>query len=119
MMTDYMFMRLDGDSNGRISPEELTEFFKKADRDHLGFLTHEDLFSAFDMGLMGGGGEPPNESEVVRMFLNNELGTFEAGPELESVAPDFILPTHNGDRNVRLSEHRGKRPVVLIFGSLT
>ena len=121
MMSDYMFMRLDTDSNGRISPEELTAFFQAADRDKLGFLTHDDLFAAFDPGIMsrGGGGTGPDEAEIVRMFLNNELGTFESGPELEEEAPDFILPTHDGERNVRLSDHRGKRPVVLIFGSFT
>ncbi|MBM4004577.1 MAG: hypothetical protein FJ295_15060 [Planctomycetes bacterium] len=120
MMTEYMFMRLDVDSNGRISEEEVTSFFKNSDREKLGFLTHEDLFASFDMGIMsGGGGKPMSDAEVVRMFLNGELGTMEAGPELEAQAPDFLLPTIDGERNVRLSEHFGKRPVVLVFGSFT
>ena len=34
-------------------------------------------------------------------------------------APDFKLRTVDGKREVRLSEFRGQRPVVLIFGSYT
>jgi Ca2+-binding EF-hand superfamily protein len=120
MMTEYMFMRFDADSNGRISEEEVRNFFRNSDREKLGFLTHEDLFASFDMGIMsGGGGKPLSDADVVRMFFNGELGTMEAGPELEAQAPDFLLPTIDGERNVRLSEHFGKRPVVLVFGSFT
>jgi cytochrome oxidase Cu insertion factor (SCO1/SenC/PrrC family) len=35
------------------------------------------------------------------------------------VAPDFKLKTMNGSREVTLSSFKGKRPVVLIFGSYT
>ncbi|MDQ3621703.1 MAG: redoxin domain-containing protein [Verrucomicrobiota bacterium] len=34
-------------------------------------------------------------------------------------APDFTLKTQDGAREVRLSSFRGKRPVVLVFGSYT
>jgi hypothetical protein len=34
-------------------------------------------------------------------------------------APDFDLPTVEKDRHVRLSDFRGKQPVVLVFGSYT
>ena len=32
-------------------------------------------------------------------------------------APDFSLPVLDEDREVRLSDFRGRKPVVLIFGS--
>jgi hypothetical protein len=35
------------------------------------------------------------------------------------MAPDFHLSSHDGTTRVRLSEHRGVRPVVLVFGSYT
>ena len=35
------------------------------------------------------------------------------------LAPDFALKTKEGDRAVKLSTFRGKRPVVLVFGSYT
>lgn len=34
-------------------------------------------------------------------------------------APDFKLKTKDGSREVTLSSFKGKRPVVLIFGSYT
>ncbi len=34
-------------------------------------------------------------------------------------APDFDLPTTDGRERVRLSSFRGRKPVVLIFGSYT
>ena len=34
-------------------------------------------------------------------------------------APDFTLSMHNREGQVTLSSHRGKRPVVLVFGSYT
>jgi hypothetical protein len=36
---------------------------------------------------------------------------------LEGVAPDFCLPTATGERQVRLADFRGQKPVVLLFGS--
>jgi len=41
------------------------------------------------------------------------------GPDLEAVAPDFSLTPPDHRSIVRLSENRGKKPVVLIFGSFT
>jgi hypothetical protein len=35
------------------------------------------------------------------------------------VAPDFDLPSLDGTPRTRLAEFRGKRPVVLFFGSYT
>ena len=40
-------------------------------------------------------------------------------PKVGQPAPDFTLKTSDGTRNVTLSSLRGKRPVVLIFGSFT
>jgi peroxiredoxin len=34
-------------------------------------------------------------------------------------APDFELLTHDKSQTVRLSDSRGERPVVLVFGSYT
>ena len=40
-------------------------------------------------------------------------------PKVGQAAPDFELRTADGKQTVRLSSFRGKRPVVLIFGSHT
>ena len=35
------------------------------------------------------------------------------------VAPDFVLKSLDGDSETKLSDFRGKKPVVLFFGSYT
>lgn len=40
-------------------------------------------------------------------------------PAVGTVAPDFDLETRDGTDRIRLSQFRGKQPVVLIFGSWT
>jgi hypothetical protein len=39
--------------------------------------------------------------------------------QVEDTAPDFALKTPDGTAEVELSSFRGKRPVVLVFGSYT
>jgi hypothetical protein len=124
MMSGVVFSRLDTDSNGRISLDEIAAFFAKADGEDLGFLTPEDLRAALDDPEMrkpparGQGGQPP-QAEMLRMFLTGQLGWLESGPEYGDIAPDFTLPTHDGSATVTLADSRGKKPVVLIFGSFT
>ena len=52
-----------------------------------------------------------------RMWLWARGGTLVPG----APAPDFALPRHDssGRERVTLSSFRGKRPVVLVFGSYT
>jgi hypothetical protein len=123
MMSGVVFSRLDTDSNGRISLDELAGFFAKADGEDLGFLTPEDLRTVLDDPEMRkpparGQGGPP-QAEMLRMFFTGQLGWLESGPEYGDAAPDFTLPTHDGSAIVTLSAARGKKPVVLIFGSFT
>lgn len=40
-------------------------------------------------------------------------------PRAGDEAPDFALRDVTGKKEVRLSQFRGKKPVVLIFGSFT
>jgi peroxiredoxin len=40
-------------------------------------------------------------------------------PKAGGLAPDFELKSANDESSVRLSSFKGKRPVVLIFGSYT
>jgi hypothetical protein len=51
---------------------------------------------------------PPAKGE--RKTTNLRLG---------DVAPDFTLPDLKRTKDVKLSSFKGKRPVVLIFGSYT
>ena len=40
-------------------------------------------------------------------------------PKIGEMAPDFELSDFTGERTVRLSDFRGEKPVVLLFGSFT
>ena len=58
------------------------------------------------------------------LFLNEKRGLQGDFRRVDTVhvgemAPDFKLKTMDGKHTVRLGQFRGKRPVVLIFGSYT
>ena len=40
-------------------------------------------------------------------------------PKAGDLAPDFTLLDSTGEKQVTLSDFRGRRPVVLVFGSFT
>jgi len=50
-----------------------------------------------------------------RMWLSAREGSLKVGDD----APDFSLETYDRKSRVRLSTCRGKKPVVLVFGSYT
>lgn len=50
-----------------------------------------------------------------KMWLSARAGSLQTGDE----APDFSLETYDRKAQVQLSEFRGKKPVVLVFGSYT
>ena len=43
----------------------------------------------------------------------------DTAPKLASSAPNFTLKTLSGEEEVDLASFRGKKPVVLVFGSYT
>jgi len=49
--------------------------------------------------------------------LEREAAAKEGGPQFNTLAPDFDLPEVGAQHRVRLSDFRGKTPVVLVFGS--
>jgi hypothetical protein len=113
-----VFRRLDSDSNDRVSWDELSYFFQDADRAKRGWIAREDLERVF--AKRGPASESmPSRTRFFEMLLRGELGSFRPGPSIGATAPDFDLPRREGKGRVRLSSHRGKRPVVLIFGSFT
>jgi Ca2+-binding EF-hand superfamily protein len=128
-MSNQIFGRLDTNSNGRVTMDEIAEFFRNHDQEELGFLSPEDLRFALDDPSLKTSDSEPDEIPAVagpstpaaalKIFLRGDLGWLTAGPGVGDIAPDFTLPTHDGATNVTLSDSFGKRPVVLVFGSFT
>lgn len=76
------------------------------------------------------GAEPPAAGSIQdpfagRTVLDRNFGFHliqaraDNAPRVGEPAPDFELQTADGQRTVKLSDFRGRRPVVLIFGSST
>ena len=119
-MARMMFGLFDRDTNGRISRDEWEAFFKKAatGKDH---LTPDDLREMMfpppakpDPSDRG-----PSPLMLLRGLYDGEIGSLHEGPRLNAKAPDFTLKTEDGKKSITLSDYRGKKPVVLIFGSFT
>jgi hypothetical protein len=125
MVSGHWFRMIDTNSNGRISEEEWKAVFQRASKGK-GYLTAEDLRDAFPVSPPPRPpGPPPKDDDgpsplvLLAGLLSGELGSICEGPNIGQRAPDFTLPTQDGDRRIRLSQFRGKKPVVLIFGSFT
>lgn len=121
-----LFSMVDNNSNGRISQEEWAKLFDKLSKgkDHLTPADVQRLISPPTATARSktppkkGGGGPPTKILVKGLFMG-ELGSPFHGPKVGDMAPDFTLNTMEGKEKITLSQFRGHKPVVLIFGSFT
>jgi hypothetical protein len=127
MPSGYWFGWIDTNSNGRISRDEWNAFYTKM-AGKKGYVTREDLREALPVSPPPKRDDapppPPSDDEptvaiLLTGLLTGELGSPFPGPRLGMTAPDFTLPLQNGKSEISLSQFRGKKPVVLIFGSFT
>jgi hypothetical protein len=133
--SNHLFQRLDADSNGRLTRSEMKDFFDKQ-ADGFEFITLDDLKVGLSFPPQAAQGPQrppvlpvPNRWQLLDLLLSGGLGNLESGPELGADAPEFELPLLEKDKEnhelklstdwVSLSDSKGKRPVVLIFGSFT
>jgi EF hand len=127
MAVRMWFSQIDANSNGRVSKEEWEKLFAKASKGKA-YLTSDDLREAFPMSPparpkptqeKSAPREGPSMFTLIRGLMSGELGSFCEGPAIGQPAPEFALKPQVGDREVRLSQFKGKKPVVLVFGSFT
>jgi hypothetical protein len=122
-MAARQFARMDTNGNGRLTPKEWDAFFTQAARGK-GYLTAEDLRQAlFPPSPRPKPGETPPDAPTPLVLLKGlfkgEVGSYREGPCIDQPAPDFTLKTHDGQEQIHLADYRGKKPVVLVFGSFT
>lgn len=118
------FAQVDRDSSGKITREELLALFDRQaqDKDYLSPDDLYDLFYAPPPRQARPAGPPPDmpgRVTLLKGLFSGEIGSAFEGPALNALGPDFTLPTHDGLTRFRLSDFRGHKPVVLIFGSFT
>jgi hypothetical protein len=115
-----------GDRNGdrKLSKDEWGKLFDELARDK-GAVDAEAVRRMLfppapprQMAKSGGGGMPSKEMLLLGLLMG-ELGSGAEGPKPENPAPDFTLQSPDGKRSITLNEYRGKKPVVIIFGSFT
>jgi hypothetical protein len=117
------FRAIDANSNGRISQHEWQEFFAKASKGK-SYITPDDLRLMLHPPEKKDDKKKDDDDEpspliLIEGFATGELGSVHEGPAIGQKAPEFSLRTQDGDQEYRLSQYRGRKPVVLIFGSFT
>lgn len=122
-MAGQVFRMIDSNSNGRISKEEWEAFFTRAAKGKA-YLSRDDLLEALRPPAPKPAKDKSDEDGpspiiLIQGLINGAHGSFHEGPKTGQKAPDFTLKTQDDKRQIRLSEFRGKKPVVLIFGSFT
>jgi hypothetical protein len=121
-----LFGRADADHDEKITAAEWEEMFKQAakgkdslSREELHALLFPPPLTPNPSPQRGEGSKMPTPMMLLKGLFEGEIGSLHEGPKVGRLAPDFTLPKHDGDKNITLSQFRGKKPVVLIFGSFT
>jgi hypothetical protein len=119
-MSNRLFRSLNAKSDGRLTREELLQFFDAAahGKDH---VSADDFRDALLAGLPSGGKptDMPAPAVLIRGLFAGEIGSMSEGPKVNGLAPDFSLKTIDGSKTIELSKLVGPKPVILIFGSFT
>jgi Ca2+-binding EF-hand superfamily protein len=122
------FAQMDKNGNGRVTLAEWQKAFEQAANGKT-FLTQEDVAALLypppapprpaANGGKPAGSEGPSRATLLKGLFTGEIGSYTEGPRPGQEAPPFTLETHDKSRRISLADYRGKKPVVLVFGSFT
>ena len=118
------FREMDTDDDGRLTSEEWRAYFHEVAGSQASLTLAEFrrvLLPPASTRNAGAGQAmtPKLRHDRLVGVLKGDVGSFNEGPQLGQLAPDFTLKTQDGQGPITLSSFRGKRPVVLTFGSYT
>ncbi|GIW81287.1 MAG: hypothetical protein KatS3mg105_3094 [Gemmatales bacterium] len=120
---DRLFREHDKNKDGYLSkneiPSTMARVFPRIDRDGDGKLSKSEVAAVADKleRFLGKGKAGGKKGEVNTPPARGERK--QTRLKVGDPAPDFSLPDLSGKNEVRLSSFKGKKPVVLIFGSYT
>jgi hypothetical protein len=119
-MANRLFRKLNAEGNGRLTKDELLQFFEKASQGK-NHLSSDDFRDALLGGMSGSfqPGDAPSPAVLIRGLFAGEIGSMNEGPKLNQPAPNFTLKTVDGKDSVQLGKLIGPKPVVLVFGNFT
>jgi hypothetical protein len=122
-LAERWFRTIDRDSNGRLTRAEWNAFFEKMAKGR-DSITPEELREALypPQPALPAGKAPPGMPTPLLLtvgLFKGEVGSPFSGPSVGQKAPDFTLRAHDAKGEVNLTDYRGNRPAVLIFGSFT
>jgi hypothetical protein len=119
-MANRLFRKLNLEGNGRLTKDDLLQFFDKAaqGKDHISADDFRDallggLFARYEPSDM------PSQAVLIRGLFAGELGSMNEGPKVNDPAPDFTLKTADGKETIHLAKRLGTKPMILVFGSFT
>jgi Ca2+-binding EF-hand superfamily protein len=121
-MIHPLFRRADADHDEKITRAEWQALFEQMAKGKEA-LRREDLHALLFPPPPPPTNKPPagmpSPWTLLKGLLEGEIGSFHEGPNLGQRAPDFTLPRYDNEKSITLSQFRGKKPVVLVFGSFT
>jgi hypothetical protein len=115
--------RADKNSDRKLTRDEWDALFNRA-ASGKDYLTVDDVRRLLFPAAPARPSSPPpgmmpSTATLLIGLLSGEIGSSRPGPAVGDLAPDFTLKTPDGKETIQLANFRGKKPVVLVFGSFT
>lgn len=120
-LANLLFRRADSNQDNVVTVEEWQKLFEQAAgaKKTLSRQQLQELLFAPPPSAGRSMPATPSRWTLLQGLLTSEIGSPLEGPSLGQPAPPIRLPTQDGKRVVNLRDYRGKKPVVLVFGSFT